>query len=290
MQTLDPAFARFFRKLIETLNPYLGELVCIGGCANALYRYHPLAANGPAYLGTMDVDLAVCPPLQVKEKSKCVAALLCESGFKEKILGSGLALVVKYVDPSDPEFAGADIEFLCPRSGAKGGRNPNLTSTAVQEGLRAQPLWYLDLLLREPWTVDISAVPEFEDLEGVQIRVPNPTTYFVQKVLIRSQGRPQALMDKDCYYLYEVSMLFRNASLELKAAYESIKGSSPTRAKWLKRFLKDATNLFRTDTSEGPTAAVRVYRDTFPANSDSSDVTHEMIRRSVQKMLTLFNE
>ena len=80
MLTSDPTFDRFFRKLVETLNPYLGELVCIGGCANALYRHHPHAAeDGPAYLGTMDVDWAVCPPLQVKAESKHVAALMCDS-------------------------------------------------------------------------------------------------------------------------------------------------------------------------------------------------------------------
>ena len=33
MLTSDPKFDRFFRKLVENLNPYLGELVCIGGGA-----------------------------------------------------------------------------------------------------------------------------------------------------------------------------------------------------------------------------------------------------------------
>jgi hypothetical protein len=91
MLTSGPTFDRFFRKLVETLNPYLSELVCIGGCANALYRHHPLAAKDcPAYLGTMDVDWAVYPPLQVKAESKLVAALMCDSGFKEELLGGTL--------------------------------------------------------------------------------------------------------------------------------------------------------------------------------------------------------
>lgn len=291
MLTSEPKFDRFFRKLVETLNPYLGELVCIGGCANALYRHHPLAAkDGPAYLGTMDVDWAVCPPLQVKAESKHVAALMCDSGFKEELLGGDSEPVVKYVDASDPEFAGAEVEFLCPLSGAKGGRKRALTSTAVQEGLRAQPLRYLDLLLHDPWEVHLSTVPGFEDLTDLHILVPNPAAYFVQKVLMRSQGRPRPLMEKDCYYLYEVAVLFRNAHVELRLAYESLKASSTAWAKWLTRFQDDAASLFSSAAAEGPTSAVRVYRDTFPGGSVSGDVTPEMVYRSVQKMLSLFRD
>jgi hypothetical protein len=291
MLTSDPIFDRFFRKLVQTLNPYLGELVCIGGCANALYRHHPLAAkDGPAYLGTMDVDWAVCPPLQVKAESKLVAALMSGSGFKEEMLGGKAEPVVKYVDRSDPAFAGAEVEFLCPLSGARGTRKRALASTPVQAGLRAQPLRYLDLLLHEPWAVRLSDVPGFEDLIDVQVRVPNPAAYFVQKVLIRSQGRERALMEKDCYYLYEVSVLFRNASAELKRAFESMRSSSPAWAKWLTRFQGDAAALFDSAAAEGPTTAVRVYRDTFAGGKASGAVTPEMVCRSVQKILRLFRD
>jgi len=93
--------------------------------------------------------------------------------------------------------------------------------------------------------------------------VPNPAAYFVQKVLIRSQGRERALIEKDCYYLHEVSVLFRNASAELKAAYESMRASYPAWAKWLKRYQADAAFLFSSAMAEGPTSAVCVYRDTF---------------------------
>jgi len=235
----------------------------------------------------MDVDWAVCPPLQVKAESKHVAALMCDSGFKEELLGSGSEPVVKYVDPSNREFDGAEVEFLCPLSGAKGGRKRALASTAVQEGLRAQPLRYLDLLLHEPWAVGLATVPGFEDLTDVQILVPNPAAYFVQKVLIRSQRRARALMEKDCYYLYEVSVLFRNAPAELKQAYASMQASSSAWAKWLERFQVGAAALFKTAASEGPTSAARVYRDTFPDGAASGDVTPEMVCRSVQKMLSL---
>ena len=206
----DPAFERFFKKLVITLRPYLADLVCIGGCANALYRYHPLAApGGPAYLGTKDVDWAVCPPLRVKDETKLVAALMSDSGFK--------------------------------------------------------------------------------DLSGIHILVPNPAAYFVQKVLIRSQGRPRELMEKDCYYLYEISVLFRNAHEELGTVFKSMQRLSPSRAKWLRDYQHEAARLFHSATSEGTTAAARVYRDAYPDGSASGEVTPEMVYRSVQKMLAILS-
>ena len=47
---LDKEFDRFFQEVIQSLSPYLGDLVCIGGCANALYRFHKLASPAaPAF-------------------------------------------------------------------------------------------------------------------------------------------------------------------------------------------------------------------------------------------------
>lgn len=47
----------FFGRVMKTLAPYLDDLVCIGGCANTLYRFHPMASPLPwGYIGTTDMD------------------------------------------------------------------------------------------------------------------------------------------------------------------------------------------------------------------------------------------
>jgi hypothetical protein len=62
----DPQFDAFFKRTVTAVAPYADSLVCIGGCANALYRHHPLAAKPwPTYLGTMDADWAVPQRLSV---------------------------------------------------------------------------------------------------------------------------------------------------------------------------------------------------------------------------------
>ena len=47
MGLISPDFDAFLRRLLEMLEPYLSDLVVIGGTGNALYRAHPLAAAAP---------------------------------------------------------------------------------------------------------------------------------------------------------------------------------------------------------------------------------------------------
>lgn len=49
----DTDFNAFFTDSVEALQPYLNEIVFLGGCANVLYRYHDLAGSVMwDYLGT----------------------------------------------------------------------------------------------------------------------------------------------------------------------------------------------------------------------------------------------
>src|SRR5437879_7186548 len=59
-----------FSKFIGALEPWLGEVVLIGGWAHRLYRHHPLARR-LAYLPliTLDGDVAVPPKLKGRKLS-----------------------------------------------------------------------------------------------------------------------------------------------------------------------------------------------------------------------------
>ena len=90
---------------------------------------------------------------------------MAEAGFIEKYFGSGNQAVIKYC-PTNPTLA-TDLEFLCPSSGLPGSRNQASSSPshAVQEGLMAQPLRYLEILFQKPWLIDLGRVPEFKALD-----------------------------------------------------------------------------------------------------------------------------
>lgn len=276
-------FDAFFAQAVTTLKSYLNDLVCIGGCASALYRHHPLASSiQSSYLGTKDIDWSA-PHNLPQGNRKLITDLMTESDFKEVKLGNNMNPVIKYVSQNGK--LAADIEFLCPESGCPGGRNkesppPSLT---IQPGLLAQPLRYMEILQHRPWKIDLGSISEFNTLQGIHIRTPNPAAYVVQKVLIRDQRRSEPSAAKDCYYIYEISIIFRDSldaiakeTTELKSRYSS----------WMKKFPKIAETLFADKNAAGPVSAIKVYNESLVRSGTKSvGITEEMIYRSVSKLL-----
>jgi len=281
---LDKEFDRFFQEVIQSLSPYLDDLICIGGCANTLYRFHELASStSPAYLGTKDIDWAVPQKLPLRDR-KPLSWFMAEAGFIEKYFGSGDQAVIKYC-PTNPALS-ADLEFLCPWSGLPGNRRKASSSVshAVQAGLMAQPLRYLEILFRKPWLVDLGRIHEFKALRGKRVQVPNPAAYVVQKVLIRDQRRGLPSFAKDCYYMYEISVLFHEALDAMAKEYSSLKSGLPQA--WIKRFRTKANQLFKNEHAEGPTSALRVYEEAIAGGrGNSSKLNTDMIFHAVNKML-----
>lgn len=277
------AFDSFFIEAVTTLKPYLGDLVSIGGCANALYRYHERASDIPfPYLGTKDMDWAA-PQRLLPAERKPIAQLMAEANFKEEKMGASEQAVVKYL-PRDENLA-ADMEFLCPQSSLPGERSKGSTAPSypVQPGLMAQPLRYLELLQHRTWEIELGRLPEFVVLCGLRIRVPNPAAYVVQKVLIRDQRRGPQSAAKDCYYIYEVSIIFREA---LDAIAEESAALREAFRPWLKKFPKMVEPLFAGPSAEGPASALRVFNDMRAAlGFKSADLTGEMIFGAVAKLL-----
>jgi hypothetical protein len=273
----DPAFDRMFADAVAVLRPYLGDIVCIGGCANALYRHHELASSPvPEYLGTKDSDWAL-PARLAQRTEEPLAALMAKAGFVEEMHGTARAPVVKYT-PKDGTVA-ADIEFLCPLSGVPGGRRRAVPAVEVQKGLMAQPLRYLEILSRNPWQVDLGRAPEFLRLKGTMVRIPNPAAYVLQKILIRDQGRRAESRAKDCYYMYEVSVVFRDNLAALGREYADLRDLP---APWIKRFEKGIRSLFRDEHSEGATSALDVREG---AGIGGPSLSADLVQRAVAKML-----
>ncbi len=287
----DQAFNDFFKRTVTTIAPYADSLVYIGGCANALYRHHPSASRPwPTYLGTMDVDLALPQRLEVPTRTKPLSELMKQADFVEEKYGGTDMPVIKYNlnEKHASGMRGAEIEFLCPLSGLKGSRSSHTpTSTQVQTGLYAQPLRYLELLLFRPWQVNMHDIAGFEDIAGLYVRIPNPSAYVMQKVLIREQGRPIESMAKDCYYIYEVSVIFRQAMDNLHEEFQAL--NSEFNTKWSKNFKSALQQLFATETSEGVTSAVRIHESADVPPRERTQTNPEMIYRSVQKLIEAFS-
>jgi hypothetical protein len=75
-----------FARLIEALEPWLKEVVLIGGWAHRLYRLDP-RAQGLTYppLTTLDTDVAV--PSMIEAKETRIRDRLLAAGFQEEFVG-----------------------------------------------------------------------------------------------------------------------------------------------------------------------------------------------------------
>ena len=270
-------FDKFFADAVKALSPYLDDIVCLGGCANALYRHHAHATNAPLnYVGTMDFDVGV-PQLLEHANRPPVSQIMKDIGLKEITCGDAHEAVIKYA-PSDN--SPIDLEFLCEKSGLS-TTDQKRAAYAVQDGLYAQPLRYLQMSLNNTWEVSLGDISGMESVSDISLSVPNPAAYVVSKILIRNEQRPPSSMRKDCFYIYEISVIFRNALDHIKEEYDRL---TPCLPKWKMRFAKDVRAIFASETADGPVSAVQVYRDLGSPKEDV-DVSEEMVMRSVNRLL-----
>jgi hypothetical protein len=248
MALIDPPFDSILAETLKALHGYRDEIVLVGGCASALYRHVPAARSAAgAPLLTYDIDFAVAASLP--RRGEPLSALLLRSGFAPS--GDGRP-TNKY------RFAGGggEIEFLCPMMGLPRKvkeQYPALVDLPAE--VTAEALEYLDLLLLEPLPVNLRGVLPLADGEELAVRIPNPVSYVMQKVLIRSRRAGGERRKKDSYYIYEAALLFRAPGC-LEAWARGLVGRFP--AKWGRDFASQAALLYGHENAEGIQEAVEI--------------------------------
>jgi hypothetical protein len=204
-----------FAHLVETVRPWLPHIVIVGGWAHRLHRFHPLAMTQEYQpLRTRDVDLAFSPRAPLAGDLK---KALTRAGFNEELSGESTPPVTHYI--LGDEELGFYAEFLTVLQGDGLRRDGQRDLTMAKAGITAQKLRHLDLLLIAPWKINI--VPENGVPVGqpVDILVPNPVSFMVQKFLIHGQ-RYAHKKAQDVLYIHDTLELF-GASLEkLRTVWE----------------------------------------------------------------------
>ena len=233
-----------FGRLIQALRPWLGHLVIVGGWAHRLHRLHPLAGT-PAYapLRTRDVDVALSlrAPVDGDIRSALEAAR-----FKPEYSGDNRPPVTHYTLTDDD--AGFYAEFLVPLHGGEVKRDGSPDLTVSKAGVNAQKLRYLDLLLVAPWTVQIGPGKEIAFDVPVDLLVPNPVSFIIQKVLIHDKRKP-GKKAQDVLYIHDTLELFGSALDDLRSIWiDQVRPAMAART--AKRAEEAGESLFRqvTDT------------------------------------------
>ncbi len=269
---ISPEYDARVLRLLEDLKPYLDDLVLVGGCASAIYRFSRYAAESPPTLLTQDIDVASRQKLPPKGRPSLLS-LLKKSGFTPALGGPVSPDLMKFVQQdSDPKW---EVEILCPR----GSKN----ALEIQEGVTAQALSYTELLLYRPWRIQIPAERLDSSASGsIEVRVPNPAAYVMQKILIRNKRRRAEERQKDCHYIYEVAVVFRNALDHLGNEMGFIETEFANVPKWLKDFRSEFSTLFDSPEGTGCQEATLVAED----SSSGSAVTPEKVFHAVKKLRT----
>jgi hypothetical protein len=198
-----------FARLVTAIRPWLSQLVVVGGWAHRLHRLHRLA-KPPDHLPlrTRDTDLAFSAD---EALAGDVRTALREAGFTEQLFGDVTPPATHYVlgEGDDGFYA----EFLTPLFGSevKSGKHD---ATMRKAGITAQKLRYLDLLLVQPWSVRLGAWEMLTAL-NVDLFLPNPTSFIVQKLLIHSD-RPPHKKAQDLLYIHDSLELFGGSLGELR--------------------------------------------------------------------------
>jgi hypothetical protein len=227
-----------FARLVEVLQPWLGQLVVVGGWAHRLHRFHRLAsAPDHQSLRTRDTDLAFSPDAALAGD---VRKALLDAGFTEELFGDNAPPATHYcLGAADQGFY---AEFLTPLYGSGVKRDGSPDATLSKAGITAQKMRYLDVLLVAPWAVRVGGTRELPIAADVDLFVPNPTSFLTQKLLIHPD-RPPGKKAQDVLYIHDTLELFGATLADLQRLWiDKIRPAMP--AKTARRVHTIARGLF----------------------------------------------
>jgi len=207
----------YFVRLVEALDPWLDQVVIIGGWAHRLYRLHPLAQPlDYEPLGTFDTDVAV--PLNLPTTGEPLRARLLEREFREELMGDTQPPAAHYrIQSGDSSFY---AEFLTPLKGSEVKRGGKRDVTARVSGVSVQKLRHLELMLKNPWDVMIAPAAGYPTPGVRHIRVPNPAAFLVQKILIHEK-RNRDKRAKDILYIHDTIETFGGNLTAIREQWET---------------------------------------------------------------------
>jgi hypothetical protein len=188
-----------FGHLVSALEPWLAQIVIVGGWAHQLYRLHP-DAQRLEYppLSTLDTDIALPGRLPAKEQD--IRSRLLAHGFLEEFLGEDHPPATHY--HLGGNASGFYAEFLTPLVGSELDRAKGRKATAQIGGIASQRLRFIELLLDHPWSVDFRS-GGFK----ASIQIANPVSFIAQKILIHKK-RERVDKAKDILYMHDTLQVF----------------------------------------------------------------------------------
>ena len=213
MSERDPGLEAF-SKFIVALEPWLGEVVLVGGWAHRLYRLDPRARKLDYLpLTTLDGDVAVPPKLKKEEST--VRKRLLDAGFEEEFVGEDRPPATHY---RYGKGGGFYAEFLAPLEGSEYDRSGKRKATKEVGGVSSQLLRYIEILLISPWKVELGEENGYAMSPKRTVQIANPASFLAQKILIHEQ-RDYRDRAKDLLYTHDTIEVFSETLDELQKLF-----------------------------------------------------------------------
>jgi hypothetical protein len=210
----SPEYASLAR-LVESLRPWLPQIVVVGGWAHRLHRLHPLAQQLPYEpLATLDADIAL--PAGFKVSGDEIYQRLVSNGFEAEFLGHHKPPAAHYrLNEPGVEFY---AEFVAPLAGSAVSRDGRSKATQRVGGISSQILRYVEILLAKPWSVALFAHNDFPLGHEARVQIANPVCFLAQKILIHGRRNRQDRA-KDILYMHDTIETFAGRIDELSAEW-----------------------------------------------------------------------
>jgi len=203
-----------FTRLIEALEPWLEEVVIIGGWAHRLYRLDARAQKlGYPPLTTLDSDVAVPGKIDAKEEN--LRHRLLAAGFQEEFMGEDRPPATHYHLGGPGGFY---AEFLTPLVGSEHDRKGERKATREVGGVSSQLLRYIDILLLAPWNAHLDKASGYSFESAKHVRIANPVSFLTQKLLIQKE-RDRRDRAKDTLYIHDTIEVFAGSLAELRELF-----------------------------------------------------------------------
>jgi hypothetical protein len=195
-----------FLRVVRALGPYLDQLVFVGAWCHRLQQFHSLA-TAPSFTPLMTEDADVATPERLQTRSMSLDTALTDGGFKARLSGDGQLPVMKYYPVGDE--SGLYVEFIAPLRGSGYTRKGEPDDLLEVAGITAQKLRYVELLLFEPWKLQLSEPQGFKvGTDDIVIQIANPASYLAQKVLTLNRRQNGAKRPKDALYIHDTLTMF----------------------------------------------------------------------------------
>lgn len=152
-----------------------------------------------------DRDADIATPDHLPSRSPSLAKALVAAGFVPDLTGDRKLPVSKYY-PVDEN--GLYIEFIAQLQGGDYTRRGEPNDLLAVSGITAQKLRHVDLLLFEPWELDLSNQDGFDRSAAPTILVANPASYLLQKVLSLPKRSSSGKRAKDALYIHDTLAMF----------------------------------------------------------------------------------